>query len=90
MTKRLTLAVMVSVLAFTAVMTAAASGVTRTTKEELKAKMDRGEPVVIVDVRQGADWMGSEFKIQGAVRLGDVETFAASQPKDAEIVLYCA
>jgi rhodanese-related sulfurtransferase len=69
---------------------AAAAEVPRTTQEELKAKMEAGESVVIADVRAGSDWSGSEYKIKGAVRVDDVDAFAASQVKDAEIVLYCA
>jgi rhodanese-related sulfurtransferase len=48
---------------------------------------------IIVDVRTGSDWNGSEFKIRGAVRPSvDIVSFAKSQglAKNAKIVLYCA
>ena len=48
--------------------------------------------VVIVDVRAGNDWEDSKIKIKGAVRQDpkEVQTWAASLPKDKKIVLYCA
>jgi rhodanese-related sulfurtransferase len=48
--------------------------------------------VVIVDVRFGKDWQDSKTKIKGAVRHDpqEVQTWAASLPKEKKIVLYCA
>ena len=61
------------------------------TKEELKGKMT-DENVVILDVRRGRDWSGSEFKIQGAHRLenDDIKSLAGNHSKDKTLVLYCA
>ena len=70
---------------------ALAAEVPRMTKEELKPKLDNPD-VVIVDVRVGKDWKGSEFKIKGAVR-GDkknISTWAGKYPKDKTLVFYCA
>jgi hypothetical protein len=70
---------------------AMATEVPRMTKEELKPNLsDPG--VVIVDVRVGKDWKGSEFKIKGAVRENpkDFSAWAGKYPKDKTIVLYCA
>lgn len=70
---------------------AIAAEVPRMTKEELKSKLDDPD-VVIVDVRVGKDWKGSEFKIKGAVR-GDknnISALAGKYPKDKTFVLYCA
>ena len=70
---------------------AIAAEVPRMTKEELKTKLnDPG--LVIVDVRVGKDWKGSEFKIKGAVREnpGDFSSWAGKYPKDKTLVLYCA
>lgn len=75
-------------LAFVTV--AFAADVKRTTKEELKALMDQGEQVVVLDVRKGSDWSGSEFKIKGAIQATDMSEVAKSYPTDARIVLYCA
>ena len=69
----------------------AQSAVAKMTKEELRAKLDSPD-VVIVDVRLGKDWKASEEKIKGAVRvdLEAVESLAAKYPKDKTLVLYCA
>jgi rhodanese-related sulfurtransferase len=70
---------------------AMAAEVPKMTKEELKTKL--GDPhVVIVDVRAGKDWKGSEFKIKGAVRGNPSEfsSWAGKYPKDKTLVLYCA
>ena len=68
-----------------------AAEVPRMTKEELKPKLDNPD-VVIVDVRVGKDWKGSEFKIKGAVRGNPAElsSWAEKYPKDKTLVLYCA
>ena len=68
-----------------------AAGVPRMTKEELKSKLDN-PGVVIVDVRVGKDWKGSEFKIKGAVRgtPAKFSSWAEKYPQDKTLVLYCA
>lgn len=63
----------------------------RMTKEELKAKL--GNPdLVIIDVRLGKDWTGSDLKIKGAVREDPtaVDSWANKYPKDKALVFYCA
>ncbi len=61
------------------------------TKEELKAKMDSSD-VMILDVRKGKDWKSSEFKIKGASRANpkEIDKWAETYPKDKTFVLYCA
>jgi len=63
----------------------------RTTKEELKQRLGKPD-IVIVDVRSGGDWKGSERKIAGAVReeANDVGGWEMRYAKDKPIVLYCA
>ncbi|MBI5287241.1 MAG: hypothetical protein HY878_06590 [Deltaproteobacteria bacterium] len=63
----------------------------RITREELKAKMDRGEGIIILDVRVSADYMESKVKIKGAVRIdpGAIERRYKELPMDREIVAYC-
>jgi len=63
----------------------------RMTKEELKAKLDAPD-LVIIDVRHGMDWTGSDLKIKGAVREDPeaVESWANKYPKDKTLVFYCA
>ena len=60
-------------------------------KNELKAKLGSAE-IVVIDVRTGSDWDKSSEKITGAVRMDPegVDTWAATLPKDKEIILYCA
>ncbi len=69
----------------------AQSAVEKMTKEELRAKLDSPD-VVVVDVRLGKDWKASEEKIKGAIRvdLAEVESLATKYPKDKTLVLYCA
>jgi len=63
----------------------------RMTKEELKAML--GNPnLIIIDVRYGKDWTGSDLKIKGAVREDPeaIESWANKYPKDKTLVFYCA
>lgn len=68
-----------------------AVGAERITVEELKAKLAKKEPVVIIDVR-GSDYDASETRIKGAVRIAPAELDAHLKdlPRDKEIVTYCA
>lgn len=70
---------------------AADDGVPRITKEELKAKMDKGQDVIVLDVRTGRSYDGSNVKIKGAMRIApdDVETRYTELTKDREIITYC-
>ena len=63
----------------------------RMTKEELKAMLDNTD-LVLLDVRTGKDWTGSEKKIQGALREdpGKLDEWAGKYDKGKTIVLYCA
>ena len=66
--------------------------VPRMTKEELKPLL--GNPdVIIMDVRVGASYSASKWKIQGAIRedpRAEIATWASKYPKDKTIVLYCS
>lgn len=48
--------------------------------------------VMIIDVRRGSDWDGSEKMIKNAVRraYNNVEGWMSDLPKGKTIVLYCA
>jgi rhodanese-related sulfurtransferase len=63
----------------------------RMTKEELKAMLDSPD-LVVMDVRTGRDWTGSDQKIKGALREDPrkVDDWAAKYGKGKTIVLYCA
>jgi rhodanese-related sulfurtransferase len=58
---------------------------------EVKKKMDSGQPLILVDVREESEW--SRGHIPAAIHLGkgiierDIEKTIPD--KDAEIVLYC-
>ena len=70
---------------------AISADVPRMTKEELKGLLsDPG--LIIVDVRLGRDWTGSDLKIKGAVREDpqNIESWANKYSKDKTLVLYCA
>ena len=65
--------------------------VPRIPKNELKAKLGSAD-LLLIDVRTEADWEKSGEKISGAVRMdpATVDAWAATLPKDKEIILYCA
>ena len=69
----------------------AAANVSIITKEELKAKLDSSD-VIILDARTGGDWKSSEFKIKGAIRANpnNFNKWAEIYPKDKTLILYCA
>jgi len=67
----------------------ALADVTRITKEELMAKMEKGEEMLILDTRWSYDL--SKVKIKGAIRIApnEVETRYKELPRDKEIITYC-
>lgn len=67
------------------------------TAEELKARLARGEPVTIIDVRAGGAYAGDDERIMGAIgvrprRLRSRLSYAPLKdlPRDREVVTYCA
>jgi rhodanese-related sulfurtransferase len=58
-------------------------------RDTVKTWLSDGE-VIILDVRAPKDWIPSDKKIKGAARRNpdEVQTWAASLPKDKIIVLY--
>jgi len=65
--------------------------VPRMSKEDLNAKLDDPD-VVILDVRTGGNWKASEFKIKGAIRVSpkNVDSWASKYAKDKTLFLYRA
>jgi len=63
----------------------------KTSVKDLKSKIDKGNRVVIVDVRTGASWEHSKVKIKGAIRIPyqDIANRAMEIPMGSEIVTYC-
>ena len=87
----------ITVLALNLVMvsvafSAAEDNVPRVTVQELKAKMDKGENILILDFRTGSEYTASKIKIKGAVRipLHELEDGRYKElPQDKEIIAYC-
>jgi rhodanese-related sulfurtransferase len=65
--------------------------IARITPEELKAKLDGGEDVMVVDVRHRVEFESEPTIIPGALHLMIEEREARPQevPRDRDIVLYC-
>ncbi|HET9793108.1 MAG TPA: rhodanese-like domain-containing protein [Thermoanaerobaculia bacterium] len=65
--------------------------VTRVTPEEIKTRMDRGEPIAFIDARNPRAWADSDVKLPGAIRVpaDDVEKHLPEIPRDRAIVAYC-
>lgn len=69
--------------------TACSTEVPRITKEDLKSIMDQSD-VIIIDVRYGNDWTGSDLKIKGAIREDPdgLKSWAKKYPKEKTLVFY--
>ena len=64
----------------------------RITAEELKSKIEKNEPVTIIDARSKSSYGPSDKKIKGAIRIPEESVAARSKdiPRDKEVVIYCA
>jgi hypothetical protein len=64
----------------------------RMTVEELKAKITRAEPVLVIDSRSSGSYDSSDKKIKGSIRMAmdDYEVHLKDLPRDKEIVIYCS
>ena len=65
--------------------------IARITPEDLKARLDRGEATLVVDVRDRLDFDKDPFIIPGALHLvtEDLEARHGEIPRDRDIILYC-
>jgi membrane protein DedA with SNARE-associated domain len=65
--------------------------VARITVDELKEKLDSGEPLAIVDLRHSMDFETDPETIPGAFRVDakELEQKGNSLPHDRDIILYC-
>jgi hypothetical protein len=63
----------------------------RISPEDLKAKLEAGEPLAIVDLRHPLDFLPYPQVIPGAIRLApsEIEQRNAEIPRDREVILYC-
>ena len=66
--------------------------IARVSPEDLKARLDRGEPLLIVDLRTTLDVEAVPYVIPGAIRLAaeDLERGARELPRDRDVILYCS
>ena len=64
---------------------------TRVTVDEVKERMDRGEPFAFVDARNPKAWGESDVKLPGAIRVpaDKVEEHLDEIPRDHVVITYC-
>ena len=65
--------------------------IARITPEELKQRLDAGEEIVILDLRQQLDFETDPETLPGAMHLDpdDLDQFQHEIPRDRSIILYC-
>ncbi len=65
--------------------------IARITAEDLKAKLDAGEDVTIVDLRHPLDFLPYPQTIGNAIRMSpdEIEARNAEIPRDRDVILYC-
>jgi rhodanese-related sulfurtransferase len=63
----------------------------RVTVEEVRARMDRREPLVMIDARSAEAWSKAEYQVPGSIRVppDDVAGHLADVPKGRAIITYC-
>ncbi len=63
----------------------------RISPEELKQKLDRHEPVTVIDLRHSLDFLPEPYTIPGAIRIPmeDLDKRNREIPREQEVVLYC-
>jgi len=91
MHKPCTIVITLVLVALSAIAMAANDGVSRITKEQLRAKMEKGEDIIVLDVRTGMSYKGSDIKIKGALRIPPdaIDMRYKELPLDKEIITYC-
>jgi membrane protein DedA with SNARE-associated domain len=65
--------------------------VARITPQELKQRLDAGEDIAIVDLRQDLDFEADPGLLPGALRMraDEIEARHGEIPRDRELILYC-
>jgi len=64
---------------------------TRVTVEEVRERMERGEPFTFVDTRNPTAWGEANEKLPGAIRVpaDEVAAHLAKIPQDRTVITYC-
>jgi rhodanese-related sulfurtransferase len=64
---------------------------TRVTVDEIRERMERGEPFTFIDSRNPTAWGESNIKLPGAIRVpaDEVEQHLSEIPKDKVVIVYC-
>ena len=64
---------------------------TRITTDEVRERLDRGEPFAFIDTRNPQAWAESDQKLPNAIRLpaGELEQHLDEIPKDRAVITYC-
>lgn len=65
--------------------------VDRVTADEVKARLDRGEPIAFLDARNPTAWGEADTKLPGALRVpaDEAERRLDEVPRDRAVVTYC-
>ena len=58
--------------------------------DEIKRRMDEGEPIIFIDTRNQRTWNESKVKLPGALHIqhGELEKHLGSLPRDRLIITY--
>jgi rhodanese-related sulfurtransferase len=64
---------------------------TRVTVDEIRQRMDRGEPFAFIDTRNPQAWGKAETKLPGAIRVpaDEAESHLKEIPRDRAVITYC-
>ena len=59
--------------------------------DEVKGRLDRGEPVMFIEARSQASWEQSDVQVPGSIRVPPdrADEFVGAIASDATIVTYC-
>ena len=58
--------------------------------EELKAKLDKGENIILIDCREQSEWDAGHIEAAKFIPLSEFEKrFAEAGPTNAEIIIQC-
>jgi rhodanese-related sulfurtransferase len=65
--------------------------VSRVTVDEVRMRLDRGEPLVFVDARSAESWSKAQSQIPGSVRVppDEVAGHVDGVPRGRAVVTYC-